>query len=181
METKELERHIIDTIKEWQIKIGYLPGDMRLYYPAQSLAGLLKPEGQETLETALAAFAEAVEPRLGKVSISHGKGKYCLDIPSGGCAYVAEHVPEPEFLKRFLKAVTAPGADLEQVRACFSRFAGEKDISFAEEEGVEEDGGRAFYFEAYDPDPYVYCVEWNEFGATYHRFTRREYEGLKGE
>ena len=33
MHTEQLERHIIDTIKEWQMKIGYKEENMRLYYP----------------------------------------------------------------------------------------------------------------------------------------------------
>ena len=27
-------------------------------------------------------------------------------------------------------------------------------------------------------DKYVYCVEWDEFGTTYHRFTKKDYENL---
>ena len=42
MNTAALERHIIDTVKEWQMKIGYRSEEMKLYYPDVSLAGLLE-------------------------------------------------------------------------------------------------------------------------------------------
>lgn len=46
MHTEQLERHIIDTIKEWQMKIGYKEENMRLYYPDVSLIGMLElPDG----------------------------------------------------------------------------------------------------------------------------------------
>ncbi len=188
MDTKGLEKHVIDTIKEWQIKIGYMPGSMKLYYPAESLADLLGLTEGEDLDAALLQFAEAVLPYMGRVSMSHEEetregeshsgDRYCLDISAKGCAYVAEEAEEPEFLKRFLRVVTAPRADMGQVRACFAGFAKEKGVAWAEAEGVDEDGGRVFYFKDYPADPYVYCVECNEFGVTYHRFTRREYKRL---
>ena len=38
----------------------------------------------------------------------------------------------------------------------------------------------AMYFSFSDPsvDEYCYCVEENEFGLTYHRFSREDYEAL---
>ena len=33
MTAKLLEKHITDTIREWQVKIGYEGGTMKLYYP----------------------------------------------------------------------------------------------------------------------------------------------------
>ena len=41
MNGEPLKKHIIDTVKEWQMKIGYRPESMKLYYPAVSLAELL--------------------------------------------------------------------------------------------------------------------------------------------
>jgi len=44
---RPLEKHMIDTVKEWQMKIGYQEGSMNLYYPADALAELLEiPEKQ---------------------------------------------------------------------------------------------------------------------------------------
>ena len=45
--------------------------------------------------------------------------------------------------------------------------------------------GRVFYFKGSDNTPesskidrYVYCVELDDFGMTYHRFTWHDYEKL---
>ena len=48
MNCEPLKKHIIDTVKEWQMKIGYRAESMKLYYPAASLAKLLElPEDAE--------------------------------------------------------------------------------------------------------------------------------------
>ena len=36
MNCEPLKKHIIDTVKEWQMKIGYRAESMKLYYPAAS-------------------------------------------------------------------------------------------------------------------------------------------------
>ena len=37
-----LKKHIIDTIKEWQLKIGNIDTDIRLYYPKSSLCDYME-------------------------------------------------------------------------------------------------------------------------------------------
>ena len=39
----------------------------------------------------------------------------------------------------------------------------------------EEDSGTVFYFEDEHVEPYVYCIDQNEFGITYHRFAKDDY------
>ena len=61
MNCEPLKKHIIDTVKEWQMKIGYRAESMKLYYPAASLAELLElPEDadKDQLNTALLIFAK---------------------------------------------------------------------------------------------------------------------------
>lgn len=179
---KALERHIADTIKEWQMKIGYREGNMKLYYPAGSLAALLGVQAmieEEELHKELEAFCEEVQGRFGKIQFSHKDGRYCLDIPPKGCAYVAESIPAPEFLKLLLEVITAPGKTMEDVRSCFASFASQKQMKYFETDSADHEMGNVFYFEHNDYDPYVYCVEENEFGLTYHRFSGRDYEELK--
>ena len=175
-----LERHIVDTGKEWQLKIGYREGNMKLYYPASSLADLLETGTVEDaeLQKRLETFGEEVQERLGKIKFSCQGGRYCLDIPPKGCAYVATKVPVPEFLKLLLEVITTPGKRMEDVRKCFAAFASQKQIGYTETDSRDHEMGHVFYFEPNDYDPYVYCVEENEFGLTYHRFTRAEYENL---
>lgn len=176
MRTDILEKHIVDTVKEWQMKIGYQEGGMKLYYPATSLQEAME-EG-ETLQEALQAFASEVQPRLGKIEISHSGDRYCLVIPEQGCRYIAEKISEPEFLGRLLRVITAGNGTMEQIRRCFREFAAEKGTVSIEKNETEHELGRVFYFEDEKADEYVYCVEENEFGLTYHRFSRADYEIL---
>ena len=70
MTAKLLEKHITDTIREWQVKIGYEGGTMKLYYPAESLRRSLSLDETEDLAKALDAFCKNVQPRLGMLTIS---------------------------------------------------------------------------------------------------------------
>ena len=179
-----LEKHIIDTVKEWQMKIGYMEGDMKLYYPSVSLIGLLHlPENTngETLKKALQNFCKDVRERLGEINIScdQDEERYCLDIPSQGTEYIAKHVPDLEFLKRLLAVIQTPGSDMEKVRECFRRYAKEQGTGLTER-NMEEDGlGMVFFFGEDCEETYVYCMEEDDFGLTYHRFTREEYNKLR--
>ena len=105
MHTEQLERHIIDTIKEWQMKIGYKEENMRLYYPDVSLIGMLElPDGttEKELKKNLAVFADIVSERLGQIEISNVGDRYCLNVPPEGCKYISEKIPDSELLKNLL-------------------------------------------------------------------------------
>ena len=78
MTAKLLEKHITDTIREWQVKIGYEGGTMKLYYPAESLRRSLSLDETEDLAKALSAFCKNVQPRLGMLAISAVKDRYCV-------------------------------------------------------------------------------------------------------
>ncbi len=184
----DLKKHVIDTIKEWQIKIGYREGNMKLYYPGESLLSLLAVE-REVLEAALSEFCKDCETTLGRIKVSGSFERYCLDIPAKGCAYVAGKVEEPEFLKALLEIIAKSGNSMEQVRQCFADYARKNGTASVEERiedghssnhtKIHSHDGLAFYFEEAFVDEYVYWVEENEFGLTYHRFTRDEYKRIK--
>lgn len=194
-----LETHITDTIKEWQLKIGYREGNMKLYYPGESLVSLLDipdvaaekavagESVEDSLKEALKQFCVKTEPKLGRIKISGSFERFCLDIPAQGCAYVAGQVSEPEFLKRFLQVITASGSNMEQVRECFTEYASQHGTVSVEETEEETSGKEhshshvvhAFYFTDDSVEAYVYWVEENEFGLTYHRFTKEDYMRLK--
>lgn len=185
---RPLERHIIDTIKEWQMKIGYSEGSMNLYYPKEALAELLElPDGEQKLGRALAGFAQEVKPRLGEIAISHEGERYCFVIPAEGCTYVAEEIPDALFLQSFLAVITGAGRSMKAVEDCFARYAKCHGGSYVAREAHHHGLGKVFYFEwgedasGDEKDPYVYCVEDDEFGLTYHRFTRAEYRVMAAE
>lgn len=188
-----LQKHIIDTIKEWQMKIGYRDGSMKLYYPGETLELLLADKATDScaeaccLRKRLSMFCQEQEPVLGRIQITGDYERYCLDIPAKGCEYVARNVPEPEFLKQFLQVITEHGSSMDRIRSCFVQYA-EKHVTDYIEEVLEEHvqhGGEhthqayAFLFADDAVEEYVYWVEENEFGITYHRFTKEEYARLK--
>ena len=41
--------------------------------------------------------------------------------------------------------------------------------------------GLVFYYTSEEADPYVYCMEQDDFGITYHRFSRPDYNKLVSE
>lgn len=184
MGIETLEKHILDTIKEWQMKIGYREEDMKLYYHDISLIDLLgmKPETTwEQLDKALRLFCKAEEEKLGKLEFSNIKERYCIQVPAKGCSYVAKNVPDFLFLKSFLAVITNPQSTLKQVRECFDCYARENNTQYVELDKREEGIGYVFFFDREEIDEYVYCVEEDQFGLTYHRFTRTDYEKLTHE
>ena len=171
MTAKLLEKHITDTIREWQVKIGYEGGTMKLYYPAESLRRSLSLDETEDLAKALDAFCKNVQPRLGMLTISAVKDRYCVEIPEEGCSYIEREIPVPE-------VITTPGNTMEQVRDCFSSYAEKMHTTVEENASEEHEMGHVFSFSDPSVDEYCYCVEENEFGLTYHRFSREDYEAL---
>ena len=81
MTAKLLEKHITDTIREWQVKIGYEGGTMKLYYPAESLRRSLSLDETEDLDAALAAFCTAASWNTCDFS---GQGPLLRGNPGGG-------------------------------------------------------------------------------------------------
>ena len=176
---EKLEKHICDTIKEWQMKIGYQNESMKLYYPAESLVGLLglEDETEEGIYRGLAKFNELVQERLGNIKCSNNGDRYCLEISKEGCKYIATQIPDSPFLKKFLEVITSKGVTLEKVVDCFRSF--EPNCIVEDETG--EGLGHVCMFHDTSIDDYVYCIESDEFGVTYHRFVREDYEKLLDE
>lgn len=168
-----LQKNIYDTLKEWEIKIGYRKEEVQLYYPKESLLELLEAE-EENLEQQLEGFCKAVKRELGDIAIyeTNEKGRYCVRVPAQGVSYIHEHIPESEFLKAFLKTVTTPGTKLEDVATVFYQFS--KHVVIEKQE--EREWGIFFLEE--ENDPYVYYVEEDDFGLEYHRFTKEAYQRL---
>lgn len=180
MNGEPLKKHIIDTVKEWQMKIGYRPESMKLYYPAVSLAELLDlPEdaGKEQLQRALFEFAEKEEAFLGKLSFAEKEDRWELTVPPEGCTWIHENVPDSPLLTDFIRTITTPGKTLEDVRACFAHYA-LPGHPLQEADHVHDGMGRVFFYEDGQPDEYVYCVEADDFGLTYHRFTMEDYKKI---
>lgn len=177
MKEQVLLKNIYDTIKEWQTKIGYQEENMELYYPASSIKRLMKlPDNMSLPELLkkLDIFLEENAKTLGKVEISNQKDRICLKISKEGTAYVHEQVSISSFLVDFIKKITMPGCTLEEIKKVFYKYS----TDVVEKDGIHNGLGRILYFEDETIDPYVYCLEFDEFGATYHRFDKLDFEHL---
>lgn len=62
-----LEQNLYDTVREWQLKLGYQREEMRLYYPEESLLELLDTT-KEALPEAAKAFCSADGGQAGQHS-----------------------------------------------------------------------------------------------------------------
>lgn len=149
MNTAALERHIIDTVKEWQMKIGYRSEEMKLYYPDVSLAGLLElAEGwtEASLKEALQEFSKETKGRLGGVQISNVKDRYCVAVPAAGCTYIHENEPDSAFLRSFLDVITGLEPSMQGVEQCFADAAAMNGEHYVKEDRESEGLGMVFYF-----------------------------------
>lgn len=111
---------------------------------------------------------------LGKVEVSNQNDRICLKISKQGTAYVHEQVSISPFLVDFIEKITMPGCTLEEIKKVFYKYSTDVVIK----DGIHDGLGKIFYFEDETIDPYVYCLEFDEFGATYHRFDKLDFEHL---
>ena len=124
-----LEKHVLDTMKEWQLKIGSLDQDIRLYYPKKSLCEFLEVEDTIEIDKLVKAVTEYLQSKAAYLFEEYAKKE--------GTTYIVDK---------------------------------------------EQDGlGTVLYFADSRVDPYVYCLEEDDFGITYHRFARNDYRDLKEE
>lgn len=115
-----LEKHVIDTVKEWQTKIGTDDAGVRLYYPKVSMCGYLKlpvEEDSEKICQEAEAYFEKSVPELGHVTVTGKADRFCVFVSPEGCDYIQREIPVSEFLEGFLKVLKTQ--DMQQVRAYF--------------------------------------------------------------
>lgn len=174
-----LEKHVIDTMKEWQMKIGSFDSGIRLYYPKMSICRDLCLDAEtmdnEVLCRYIEHYFEENAGYLGRITVTADRERLCLLVGKEGCDYVAQNVSEPDFLTAFLEVLKEQ--DMQSVMNCFEAYAKKHGTEVCVR--TEEDGHETvLYFENEWVEPYVYCIDHNEFGITYHRFTKEDYRQL---
>ena len=76
-----LQRSLIDVIKEEQAKLGYRKEEIRLYYPLGSLNHFFDMNGnEEEMTELLKGFAAYTKERLGEVRYSNRGERFCFFI-----------------------------------------------------------------------------------------------------
>ena len=103
-----LEKHVINTMKEWQLKIGSFDSGIRLYYPKTSLCRYLNLHNDvdnEVLRRCIEKYFVDHAKYLGNVTVSAKQDRFCIYVTKEGCDYVEKNVPNPEFLAKYLEVL----------------------------------------------------------------------------
>ncbi len=169
MQYTALERMLINSIKEVQIKLGYEKEAIHFYYPQRALTNILKiPQGSDgEIKDAMEGFKEWVKERLGDIRITKSQERVCFEIPPEGVEYVHEHEKDNGFLKEFIETVEDPRTTLEDMLEVFRKYGDGKVIC---EKSQEDDFDYILFFENSSFDNYRYYIKFHDNHVTYHRF-----------
>lgn len=204
LDYSNLERSLIDVIKEEQAKLGYYREDIRLYYPLSSLNHFLgtdvnadkmqkilegtgenvdetrnivegKEAGSATAEPIVAGMNATLSDKLGMVEVSHRGDRFCFHIPPEGVEYVHENTKENEFIRELVNLVAKHGCTINQI---YELFTARSDRVGREKMDNGEFDER-IWFEDDADDPYYYCFKQEGGHMIYHRFLPEDYEDFE--
>ena len=175
MNTEKLFLNIVAVIEEGQLKLGYRPETIRLYYPLDSLNLFFGTElDAPGMMDALGTFAAEVADRLGEVAVSRKGKRFCLAVPPEGAAYVDAGTDKNGFLAKFIAMIARHGTKIEDVAALFEAHS--SCVRVEELHNGEFD--YLLRFEDEKPDAFYYCITDEGCHLTYHRFTKEDYEAF---
>lgn len=204
LDYSNLERSLIDVIKEEQAKLGYYREDIRLYYPLSSLNHFLgtdvnadkmqkilegtgenidetrnivegKEAGSATAEPIVAGMNARLSDKLGMVEVSHRGDRFCFHILPEGVEYVHENTKENEFIRELVNLVAKHGCTIDQI---YELFTAHSDRVGREKMDNGEFDERIWFQDDAD-DPYYYCFKQEGGHMIYHRFLPEDYEDFE--
>ena len=183
-----LQRSLVDVIKEEQAKLGYYREDIRLYYPLSSLnhffgtnvgademQRILDGTGEQDHTPIAAGMNEALSDKLGMIEVSHRGDRFCFHIPPEGVEYVHENTTENEFIRELVQLVAKHGCTIDQV---YELFQAHSDQVGREKMNNGEFDERIWFKNDVD-DPYFYCFKQEGEHMIYHRFLPEDYEDFE--
>lgn len=177
---ERLTNNIIDMLVEQQLKLGYMSESVALYYPLESLQGLMDVAFDEAeMLHSLNGFCDEVENILGRIAISSRNGRFCLRIPPQGGAYVHNLIDNQledkyRFLNDFLGEIIKHNLQIADLVKTFKKYSD----CVVLRQLSDDDFDYLIYFEDGKPDDYRYCIKYEGEHATYHRFTEQDYSKL---
>lgn len=170
MNIRPLVQDITDQLKEAQIKLGFGPSTVRLYYTPAALSALTGcgETAPEALAAALAALPEIAESPLGALQIAPHEDRVEITIPENGVRYVHENVEATPFLCGLIGLFGGHHhTTMAQVTALF-------DAQQAPYTRRDMPAGSEFdcmlYFPGGVPDGYCYFFKEEMGHLSYHRF-----------
>lgn len=168
-----LEQHIIETIKEQQLKLGYLKETVRLYYPLSSLNRFMQTDASvQEMTNYLNEFSKWSDSRFGKVKISNQGERFCIAVPPVGVEYIQKNLQTDSFLAELIEKVRVHGTTLKDILAVFHQYSQNVHVEHVNHGEFDY----LVYFEDGIPDNYRYCIAIESHHVTYHRYTPEDYE-----
>ena len=176
MDRDRLIENLIEQIKEAQLKLGYAEETIRLYFPVQSMCGLLRIESRSGKELILQLEKEKEFENtvLGNIRFTLCKDdRIEVCISAEGAAYVYEQIPDPPFLVSVIELFqNNHHLTIEKVCECFAKFNNSY-ICRKMKDGTDFD--YVLCFADHNPDSWYYCIKMEMGHTVYHRFTERDY------
>lgn len=170
MQIQPLLLDITDQLKEAQIKLGFGPSTVKLYYNPASLSMLTGAEAANVPAMAAALSAEpafSASP-LGQLTFAPHDDRVEITIPQDGVRYVHEQVEASPFLQALIGLFAGHHhASMEEVAALFD----EQKTPYVRRNmpaGGEFDC--VLYFPDGQPDSYYYFFKEEMGHLSYHRF-----------
>lgn len=175
MDFTRLTEHVMDVIKEEQVKLGYRKERISLYYPLDSLNLLLEGNYDISgMHEQLKAFDGEAVWGAGQVEIWNEKERFCLSFSPEVAEYVHTHTADSGFLYDLVDAVSRHGTSVEEVLAVFHRYSEHVRC----EKMPDPDFDCLVWFEDGVPDTYRYCLKEEMGHVIYHRYTEEDYRRL---
>ena len=178
MNIRPLLEDITDQLKEAQIKLGFGPSTVKLYYTTAALSALTGATAAQPQAMAeeLSAAAEAADTGLGALQfLPHGE-RVEITIPREGVRYVHEQVEASPFLLGLIGLFAGHHhATMQEVTALFES-QNTPYIRRDMPQGAEFD--HVLYFPGGEPDGYCYFFKEEMGHLSYHRFRPEDAQHL---
>lgn len=156
----ELERELIFSIQEMQVKLGSFDGDFSMYIPNDTVSAA-DPDAVLRSVSAPGSFLEGLV-------IEHLPDRVRITAPANVCARVRSLPVDP--------VITAMVESVNR-RDCFDAFVSAV-LAVNPNVVIRPVHGEGFDHILYMTDgsnPFVFCIDTEHGHVSYHRFTRREY------
>ena len=170
-EDRDRSGYTFEQLLEEQAKLGFRKEVIRLYYPVGMLNNLFGTAcDAEEMQQALAGFTDFAKERLGEVTITHKKDRFCLLLPEETSIYVHEHKKENEFIHQLVNLIASHETDMEQVKKLFEQ----QPFPSVVEQTTGGEFDTVIHFTQGD-DRYYYCFKDEGCHIIYHRFLPEDY------
>lgn len=171
MDFGRLFDNIVSVTKESQLKLGYESVPFGINYARSSLLHLLGDCDDGAVPDLLAEFAAQYRDTLGDITYRTVSNGYRIDIPTQGVDYVHSLVRDDDFLVQFINVIRDYTCTIDDIIAVFNRHSDKVVVEHID----NDDFDYLIYFEDGQPDAFWYCIDTEDIGMTYHRFTKEDY------